>query len=237
MPTASTPSAPSSVGMLHTNGTRPMPIAIARIAIGISRLSPTTFTTRPTSTPCTVASTTPMNAKTKPIVEVVKPNLASLKSAKRGLESRERQRHDEDTATAAAAASAGSSHGETPRGGRGSWSPSSAARDSGSRNHAAMKLARHSADANHIGVSGLTRLSRPPIAGPKMKPEAERRADHAHAARAILRRGDVGNVGLRGRDVGAGNAADDARDEEQRQRRARAPASGTTGTIPSGRTG
>ncbi len=44
------------------------------------------------------------------------------------------------------------------------------ARDSGSRNHAAMKLARHSADANHIGVSGLTRLSTPPIAGPKMKP-------------------------------------------------------------------
>ena len=46
----------------------------------------------------------------------------------------------------------------------------STARDSGSRNHAAMKLARHNADANHIGVSGLTRLSTPPIAGPKMKP-------------------------------------------------------------------
>ena len=43
-------------------------------------------------------------------------------------------------------------------------------RDSGSRNHAATKLAKQSADANHIGVSGPNRLSTPPIAGPKMKP-------------------------------------------------------------------
>ena len=43
-------------------------------------------------------------------------------------------------------------------------------RDSGSRNHAATKFAKQSAAANHIGVSGETRLSRPPIAGPKMNP-------------------------------------------------------------------
>ena len=58
-----------------------MPMAIDRIANGMSRLSPTTFTTLPTSTPCTVARTTPMNAKTNPIVDVVNPNFASLNSA------------------------------------------------------------------------------------------------------------------------------------------------------------
>ena len=37
MPTASTHSAPSSVGTFQTNGIRPMPSAIAKIASGISR--------------------------------------------------------------------------------------------------------------------------------------------------------------------------------------------------------
>ncbi len=45
-----------------------------------------------------------------------------------------------------------------------------AVRDSGSRNEAAMKLPRQSADANHIGAAGPRWLSRPPSAGPKMNP-------------------------------------------------------------------
>ena len=48
--------------------------------------------------------------------------------------------------------------------------------------------------------------------------QPERRAHQAHAAGAVLRRGDVGDVGLRGGNVRAGNAADDARDEQQHQR-------------------
>ena len=47
MPIASVPIATSSVGTLHANGTRPMPMPMTQIAIGISRASPTRFTTLP----------------------------------------------------------------------------------------------------------------------------------------------------------------------------------------------
>ena len=93
-----------------------------------------------------------------------------------------------------------------------------AGRDSGSRNHAATKFAKHSAAANHIGVSGEKRLSRPPIAGPKMKPRPKAapispipRARFSGVVTSAIYACAVGNVG-------AGDAADDARHEQQRER-------------------
>ena len=78
IPTASVPTAASSVGTLQAKGTRPMPTPITLIAIGISRASPIRFTARPTSMPCTSARVAPMNAKRYPIVAVVNPNRRSL---------------------------------------------------------------------------------------------------------------------------------------------------------------
>src|SRR5215510_10485507 len=52
----------------------------------------------------------------------------------------------------------------------------------------------------------------------KNEPETKRRADQSHAFRAILFRGDVGNVCLRGRDVAAGNAVEYAPDKEHQKR-------------------
>ena len=46
------------------------------------------------------------------------------------------------------------------------------------------------------------------------EPEPERRADQPVGARAILRLGDVGDIGARGRDVAARQAVDDARGEQ-----------------------
>ena len=43
-------------------------------------------------------------------------------------------------------------------------------RDSGSRNQAATKLPKQSADDTHIGADGPRCVSTPPIAGPKIKP-------------------------------------------------------------------
>src|SRR5690348_1662468 len=53
----------------------------------------------------------------------------------------------------------------------------------------------------------------------KDKPETKRRADQAHAFRAVFLRGDVGDVSLRGRDVAAGYAVENAAGEEQPERR------------------
>src|ERR1700754_3383523 len=44
----------------------------------------------------------------------------------------------------------------------------------------------------------------------KNETETKRRADQAHAFRAILAGGDVGDVGWRGRDVAAGDAVENA---------------------------
>ena len=53
----------------------------------------------------------------------------------------------------------------------------------------------------------------------KGETEAEGGADQAHRTRAIFRRADVGDVSLRGGDVAAGRAVDDARNKEERKRR------------------
>ena len=45
---------------------------------------------------------------------------------------------------------------------------------------------------------------------PGAEPDAERRADDAHAARTLCRGGDVRHVSLRRRDVAAGKAGDNA---------------------------
>ena len=88
-------SAPSSVGTSQTNGNQPDADRDCQDASGISCRSPTTLTTLPTRTPCTNASTTPMNANTNPIVDAVKPNLRFAEQRERRFESRERQRHQE----------------------------------------------------------------------------------------------------------------------------------------------
>ena len=51
---------------------------------------------------------------------------------------------------------------------------------------------------------------------PEDEAQPERRADHAHALRAVLGRRDVGDDGLRRRDVRAGDAGEDARGEQRR---------------------
>ncbi len=53
---------------------------------------------------------------------------------------------------------------------------------------------------------------------PDHEAEAECRAEHAEAGSALLRRCDVGDVRVGGGDAGRGDAADDASEEEQRQR-------------------
>ena len=109
-----------------------------------------------------------MNANTNPIVDAVKPNLASLKIANVASKP-ENASVTRNTATAAATGrlvNAWRNASIRPR----VFVEALTERDSGSRNHAATKLAKQSADANHIGVSGLIRLSTPPIAGPKMNP-------------------------------------------------------------------
>ena len=75
--------------------------------------------------------------------------------------------------------------------------------------------------------------SRPPIIGPKMKPEAEGRADQAEALGALLRRSDVGRVGVRHREARPGRAADQPREQHPAERRARAPAAGSATPSPS----
>ena len=55
--------------------------------------------------------------------------------------------------------------------------------------------------------------------GPKYKTQAERRAVQSHSLRAIFFGGDIGDVGLRGRDVAAGNSIDDAAEKKHPQRR------------------
>ena len=52
----------------------------------------------------------------------------------------------------------------------------------------------------------------------KNKSETERGADQSHAFRAVLFRSDVGNVRLRGRDVAAGDAVENATGEEHPER-------------------
>ena len=52
----------------------------------------------------------------------------------------------------------------------------------------------------------------------KNKAETKRRADQAHSFRAILFGRDVGDVGLRSRDVAAGDAVENAADEEHHER-------------------
>src|SRR5689334_13688885 len=52
----------------------------------------------------------------------------------------------------------------------------------------------------------------------KNKPEAKRGADQAHSLRAIFRRRDVGDVRLRGRDIAAGNAVENAADKKHPER-------------------
>src|SRR5689334_22575491 len=53
----------------------------------------------------------------------------------------------------------------------------------------------------------------------KNKPESKRGADHAHALRAIFGGGDVGDVGLCGRDVAAGDAVENSAGEKHPERR------------------
>ena len=72
---------------------------------------------------------------------------------------------------------------------------------------------------------------------PEDEPQAERRADHPHAARAVLRRRDVGDVGLRGWDVRAGNAADDARQRRSARASRRARGRDTRDTSRAVRSG
>src|SRR5689334_560308 len=48
----------------------------------------------------------------------------------------------------------------------------------------------------------------------KNKPETKRRADQAHSFRTVFARSDVGDVGLRGRDVAASDAVENATGEE-----------------------
>ncbi len=52
----------------------------------------------------------------------------------------------------------------------------------------------------------------------KGEPKAKSRADDPHRTRTIFRGADIGDVRLRGRDVATGNAVDDARDKEERER-------------------
>ena len=54
--------------------------------------------------------------------------------------------------------------------------------------------------------------------GPKYKTQAERRADQSHSFGAIFFGGDIGDVGLRGRDVAAGNSINDAAEKKHPQR-------------------
>jgi hypothetical protein len=49
--------------------------------------------------------------------------------------------------------------------------------------------------------------------------QAERRADQAERLRALVRRGDVGDVGIGGGEAGRGDRRDDPADEQPRQRR------------------
>jgi hypothetical protein len=57
-------------------------------------------------------------------------------------------------------------------------------------------------------------------AGAGDEAEAEGHADEAHALGAVLGRGDVGDVGAGGAEVGGGDAAEDASREEKRDARA-----------------
>ena len=57
---------------------------------------------------------------------------------------------------------------------------------------------------------------------PQDEAQPERDADDPHAARAVLGRGDVGDVGLRHGDVRGRDAAEHAGGDQQRQRRRRA---------------
>ena len=68
-------------------------------------------------------------------------------------------------------------------------------------------------------VHAVASPSQPPSHGPEHEADAERHADHAERLRAILRRGVVGDVGLRGRQVAGGEAVEDAADEHHPQRR------------------
>ena len=69
--------------------------------------------------------------------------------------------------------------------------------------------------------------SAPPIAGAEDEAEAEGHADHAHAARALLGLGHVGDVRARGAEVRGRDAARGARHEEpgdaRREKERRAP--------------
>ena len=90
---------------------------------------------------------------------------------------------------------------------------------------------------HHIGADGPRCVEDAAERRPEDEPEAKRRSDHPHAARAVLRGRDIGDVGLRGWDVRAGDAADNARHERSgtASRRARAPDTrGTSRAVQSG---
>ena len=54
---------------------------------------------------------------------------------------------------------------------------------------------------------------------PEHEAGAERDAEHAEQRRALVRLGDVGDIGIAGRDAGGANAGDDPPDEQPGQRR------------------
>ena len=57
------------------------------------------------------------------------------------------------------------------------------------------------------------------MAGPENKTKPKGRAQQSHSLGAILFGGDVGDVGLRGRNVSAGNAVQDPSQKEHPERR------------------
>ena len=236
MPSAIVPQTTNSTGTLCAAGTSSKPSAIVKSAAGTTRRSPTMRHDAPDED---AVDRREHHANEG---EDIADRLGGEAKAplgeqrKRRLEARKRRRNEEEHQQAAAAG------------------PDAVARAAARSkrliahacpaSHAAIRAAgraprqsctKHSAAAHHIGAEWPNRVRTPPIAGPKMKPSPKAAPTRPMPFARFSRRRDVGDVRLRGRDVAAGDAAKDARGEDQAPANRRAPARRRRRTTRAGR--
>ena len=204
-----------------------------------SRTSPTRGISRRTSSPCASTRQKPIHAKTQPFPRSSSPKRCSVSSESVRLEHRERGRRQEREQQDAR-------HGRRAQRRRAAAETSSSARRPaptplGLRQVLPREARTRAARTPRRCRPGAVRRERegePADHRPEREPHAEGRADQRHAAAALLRRRDVGDVGRGRRDRRAGDARRDARDHQHRERPRRgARRARTGGTSPPSRPG